>query len=150
MTKILVSACLIGVNCTYRGDNNLSLRLLELVERFVFLPVCPEQLGGLPTPRPRAEVTTSADWRAAKLVLDQFGNDVTQNYLRGAEEVLKIAKLSGVNIAILKSRSPSCGCRGIYDGTFSGVMVDGMGITAELLLKNGIEVYSEDETNFLY
>jgi uncharacterized protein YbbK (DUF523 family) len=83
-------------------------------------------------------------------VLDQFGNDVTQNYLRGAEEVLKIAKLSGVSIAILKSRSPSCGCRGIYDGTFSGVMVDGMGITAELLLKNGIEVYSEDETNFLY
>lgn len=150
MTKILVSACLIGVNCTYRGDNNLSLKLLELVDRFVFLPVCPEQLGGLPTPRPRAEVTTSADWRAAKLVLDQFGNDVTQNYLRGAEEVLKIAKLSGVNIAILKSGSPSCGCRGIYDGTFSGVMVDGMGITAELLLKNGIEVYSEDETNFLY
>ncbi len=89
MTKILVSACLIGVNCTYRGDNNLSLKLLELVDRFVFLPVCPEQLGGLPTPRPRAEVTTSSDWRAAKLVLDQFGNDVTQNYLRGAEEVLK-------------------------------------------------------------
>ncbi|MBN2220158.1 MAG: DUF523 domain-containing protein [Kosmotogaceae bacterium] len=150
MTKIIVSACLIGVNCTYRGDNNLSLKLLELVDRFVFLPVCPEQLGGLPTPRPRAEVTSSSDWRAARLVLDQFGNDVTPNYLRGAEEVLKIAKLSGTNIAILKSRSPSCGCKGIYDGTFGGVMIDGMGITAELLLKNGIEVYSEDETSFLY
>ncbi|HNU23389.1 hypothetical protein V511_14275 [Mesotoga sp. Brook.08.YT.4.2.5.1] len=150
MTKILVSACLIGVNCTYRGDNNLSFKLLELVDRFVFLPVCPEQLGGLPTPRPRAEVTTSKDWLASKIVLDQFGNDVTSNYEKGAEEVLKIAKLSGSSIAVLKSRSPSCGCRGIYDGTFSGVMIDGMGITAELLMKNGIEVYSEEETSFLY
>lgn len=150
MTKILVSACLIGVNCTYRGDNNLSFKLLELVDRFVFLPVCPEQLGGLPTPRPRAEVTTSKDWLASKIVLDQSGNDVTSNYEKGAEEVLKIAKLSGSSIAVLKSRSPSCGCRGIYDGTFSGVMIDGMGITAELLMKNGIEVYSEEETSFLY
>ncbi|MDD3680840.1 MAG: DUF523 domain-containing protein [Mesotoga sp.] len=150
MTKILVSACLIGVNCTYRGDNNLSLELLELVDRFIFLPVCPEQLGGLPTPRPRAEITTSNDWRATRIVIDQFGKDVTQNYIRGAEEVLKIAKLSGASIAVLRSRSPSCGCKGIYDGTFSGVMIDGMGITAELLMKNAIEVYSEEEINFLY
>ncbi|HOI34934.1 MAG: DUF523 domain-containing protein [Mesotoga infera] len=149
MNRIIVSACLVGINCTYRGDNNLSLELLRLVDRFILFPVCPEQLGGLPTPRPMAEITVSNDWTARKIVVDQFGHDVTAHFHRGAEEVLKIARLCGAGIAILKSKSPSCGCRGIYDGTFSGVTIDGMGITAELLLKNGIEVYPESEINFL-
>lgn len=149
MTKIIVSACLAGVNCNYRGNNNLSFELLKLADRFILLPLCPEQLGGLPTPRPRSEITRSRDWRARKLVLDEYGKDVTANFIAGAEEVLKLAKLLGVSAAILKSDSPSCGCRGVYDGTFSQVKVDGMGITAELLSKNGVEVYCEREISFL-
>ncbi len=91
----------------------------------------------------------SSDWISRKIVTDQYGNDLTSQFNKGAEEVLKISRFLRANLAILKSRSPSCGCRGVYDGSFSGIMVDGMGITAELLMKNGIEVYSEDEISFL-
>lgn len=106
------------------------------------IPVCPEQLGGLPTPRIPAE-------RVKDRVITQVGVDVTKEYQIGAEEALKIAKLYNCKKAILKEKSPSCGCGKIYDGTFSRNLIVGNGVTAELLLKNGIEVFGESEIDKL-
>ncbi len=134
----LCSACLLGIKCRHNGIDALNEKVLMLLKIETLIPVCPEQLGGLPTPREPAEIR---DGR----VITSSGNDVTENYKRGAEEVLKIAKLFGIKEALLKQGSPSCGCGRIYDGTFSGKFIKGDGITAALLKKHGIKVITEED-----
>jgi len=131
--KLLVSACLLGENCKYSGGNNYSPAVAALAERFELIPVCPERMGGLPTPRVPAE-------RVGDKVLTRDGADVTDAYRRGAEKALEAALACGVRRAVFQERSPSCGCGAIYDGTFSGTLVPGDGVTAELLRKHNVEV----------
>ncbi len=135
---ILCSACLLGINCRYDGRSNLNEKVLRLAKNHILIPVCPEQLGGLPTPREYSE-------RKEKRVFTKSGKEVTENFEKGAKEVLKIAKLFGIKIAVLKENSPSCGVRKIYDGTFSKRLIEGSGVTAELLKKNKIKVISEKD-----
>ncbi len=134
----LCSACLLGVNCRYDGGNKRNAKVMELSRKEKLIPVCPEQLGGLPTPR---EVTE----RKGRKVFTASGNDVTDYFVRGANAVLKIARKNGVKGAILKQRSAACGCGQIYDGTFSGKVMEGDGVTAELLKANGIKVVTEED-----
>ena len=136
--KILISACLLGCRCRYDGGSKLHPAAAALAERHELVPVCPEQLGGLPTPRPPAE-------RVGDRVLTAAGCDVTEQYRRGAEETLRLCRIYGCEVAVLKERSPSCGSGTVYNGTFSGVLTDGDGVTAELLKANGIQVYGESE-----
>lgn len=131
--KILVSACLLGTNCKYSGGNNYTEEVIEFLKDYEIIPVCPEQLGGLPTPRPASEIIGDK-------VMNNKGTDVTSNYQKGAEETLKIAQLLGIKKALLKAKSPSCGNGKIYDGTFSGILTTGDGITTKLLKENNIEV----------
>ena len=132
--KLLVSACLLGENCKYSGGNNYNPAVEALGERFELVPVCPEQMGGLPTPRVPSE-------RAGSRVLTREGADVTREFRLGAEKALEAALAHGVKRAVLQERSPSCGCGRIYDGTFSGTLVSGMGVTAQLLADHGIEIF---------
>ena len=134
---ILVSACLLGTPCRYDGSGKADARLLKLGAKRQLIPVCPELLGGLPTPRPPAE-------RVGARIFDKSGADVTSAYLRGAQETLRLARLLGCKTAILKARSPSCGAGQIYDGTFSGTLVAGQGVTAALLTQNGVTVFTEE------
>lgn len=136
--KVLVSSCLVGTNCKYDGGNNKNEKLINYLKNKEVILVCPEQLGGLSTPRAPAE-------RIKEKVVTKDNKDVTENYKKGAEEVLKLAKKFQVKKAILKSRSPSCGKDKIYDGSFSHNLIDRHGVCAELLIKNGIEVISSDE-----
>lgn len=136
--NILVSACLLGVQCRYDGTGVLSEEIKHLMEEHTLIPVCPEIIGGLATPRDPAE-------RIGDRVMTKNGADVTKNYKKGAMETLKLAQLYQCKCAILKERSPSCGCGRIYDGTFSRNLIDGNGMTAELLLENGIEVKGESK-----
>lgn len=133
--KLLVSACLLGENCKYSGGNNYNPAVAALEERFTLIPVCPEQLGGLPTPRLPSE-------RVGERVVNREGADVTDAFRLGAEKTLEIARVNGVRRAVLQERSPSCGCGVIYDGTFSGKLVPGMGVSAQLLEDSGIQVFS--------
>ncbi len=145
---ILVSACLAGIRCKYNGKDNGIPHIKELVRQGKAIPLCPEQLGGLPTPRPPAEIKggSARDVLQGKaLVVRRDGADVTQNFVMGAREVLRFCQEMGIKRAILKARSPSCGKGMIYDGTFTGKLVEGNGITAQLLMDNGIEVVTEDE-----
>lgn len=136
--KILVSACLLGIDCKYSGGNNLNEKVLEYIKDYEVIPVCPEIMGGLSTPRPPSE-------RIGDKVLNNQGIDVTNEYTKGANETLKLAKLFNVKKALLKAKSPSCGKGQIYDGTFKGVLVTGNGVTVELLESNGIEVITEQD-----
>ena len=138
MANILVSACLLGVNCRYKGDSCENEGVLKLLEKHTLIPVCPEQLGGLKTPRAPSEIVSGR-------VMNNLGEDVTKEYSLGAASALRIAKLNKVRLAILKSRSPSCGCGQIYDGSFTGRKIPGDGICAALLKKNGIKVVTENE-----
>lgn len=133
--KLLVSACLLGENCKYSGGNNYRPETEALRERFEVIPVCPERLGGLPTPRVPSE-------RVGDRVLTRDGRDVTAAFRAGAEKTLAIARAAGARRAVLQDRSPSCGCGRIYDGAFSGRLVPGQGVTAQLLRENGLEVES--------
>lgn len=135
---ILVSACLLGVSCRYDGKTKPHANVLKLMERHTLIPVCAELLGGLPTPRLPSE-------RQGDRVMMADGTDVTAAYRRGAEEILRLARLYGAKCAILKERSPSCGSGKICDGTFTGTLTDGWGVTAELLRDNGITVYGESD-----
>ena len=135
---VLVSACLAGVNCKYNGKNNLNPEILKLVEEGRVILVCPEQLGGLSTPRNPSEIKSDQ-------VIMNDGTNVTYEYIKGAEETLRLAKLYNINKAILKAKSPSCGNLYIYDGTFSNTLTYGEGITTKLLRENGIEVINEEE-----
>lgn len=136
--QILMSACLLGVGCRYDGaEKPLPKEIVErLKANFILIPVCPEQLGGLSTPRNPAE-------RVGEKVISITGDDVTMQYEKGAREALKIAKESDCRIALLKEKSPSCGCGEIYDGNFMKNLVSGDGVTAELLKANQIEIYGE-------
>lgn len=145
---ILVSACLLGVCCKYSGGDNKNNRVIELMKKHSLIPICPEQLGGLSTPRKPAEIQAEDAKEVLEgkgKVLNTCGEDVTQNFIKGAYEALKIAELYNAKIAILKSKSPSCGCGLIYDGSFSGKLKRGNGVTAELLIQNGIKVYTEED-----
>ncbi|MBQ2425591.1 MAG: DUF523 domain-containing protein [Lachnospiraceae bacterium] len=148
MDHILVSACLCGKDCKWDGGNNKNQKLLDYMEsmrgKAEFYEVCPEQMGGLSTPRPASEIRAED-----RCVVNTEGRDVTEEFECGAELALQVAKKYGCTLAILKERSPSCGCHGIYDGTFSKKIVDGMGKTAELLKANGIKVIGESEIEFL-
>ena len=146
---IVVSGCLCGINCKYNGENNLNEKVLELFKAGKAIPVCPEQLGGQATPRAPHEIINGdgAGVLDGRCKVDgPCGNDdSTKEFIKGAEETLKIIKALDVDVAILKARSPSCGKGKIYDGTFSGNKIDRNGVTAELLLRNNIKVYTEDE-----
>lgn len=142
---LLISACLCGVPCRYDGKTKpLPADTLDaLSKKYILIPVCGEILGGLPTPRIPAEIQSDGT------VLRQDRVDVTREYTAGAEAVLRIAKLTRADTALLKARSPSCGKGRIYDGTFTGTLTDGNGKTAALLLASGITVYSEEELSLL-
>jgi len=144
----LVSACLLGVNCRFDGTHNLEKKVRDLMRHFILIPICPEQLGGLPTPRIRQEIhggTSREVWAGKARVLNLKGADVTAQFLQGAKETLKIAQMYFAGEFIGKALSPSCGCSRIYDGTFSGKFRECPGITAELLSRNGIKITSAEK-----
>jgi len=140
--RILVSACLLGVNCRYKGGGQKLAGIERLMDIAELIPVCPEVLGGLPTPRTPAE-------RCGEQVCMRDGTDVTAQFHRGAEEALGLARLFGAGHALLKERSPSCGAGEIYDGSFSGRLIAGNGVAAQLLLDSGIAVYGESRLEAL-
>lgn len=145
---ILVSACLLGINCKYNGDNNKDLKVLEYLKDKEFIIVCPEQLGGMSTPRDPSEIIRldgDAVINGETSVITNKRLDVTRKFKLGANETVKIAKLYNCTEAILKEGSPSCGSNYIYDGTFTGKKRDGIGVTTSLLKHNGIKVISEKE-----
>lgn len=142
MANILVSACLLGICCRYKGDSCENEDVLKLLEEHTLIPVCPEQLGGLKTPRAPSEIVNGR-------VMNNLGEDVTGEYALGARSALQIARLNHVKLAILKSRSPSCGSGLIYDGSFTGRKIPGDGICASLLKRNGIKVLTEDELDLI-
>jgi uncharacterized protein YbbK (DUF523 family) len=135
---LIVSACLAGVACRYDEESKTCEAVIRLVTEGQAIPVCPEQLGGLPTPRLPAE-------QLGHKVIRKDGVDVTDSFNRGAREALKIALLVGAKSAILKARSPSCGSGRIYDGSFTGKLIDGDGVFADLCKKNGIVVKTEED-----
>ncbi|MCK5641894.1 MAG: DUF523 domain-containing protein [Gammaproteobacteria bacterium] len=134
----LCSACLLGINCRYNGRRKPNKKMINLSAKETLLPVCPEQLGGLATPRIISEIKNGC-------VINKEGVDITKKFRQGAEEVLKIVKLYSIKEVILKQRSPSCGCGQISDGTFSGTIIKGDGITTKLLKENGINVITEED-----
>ena len=142
--KILVSRCLLGEPCRYDGKSRPVEALLTLERQgHILVPVCPEEDGGLPTPRPPAEI--QEDGR----VVNRLGIDVTAEYTAGAYHALRLAREHGCTVAVLKEKSPSCGNRQVYDGSFTGTLVDGQGITARLLIEHGIRVLGESQLNQL-
>ena len=143
----IISACLCGVNCKYNGNNNTSERCLKLFKEGKAVLVCPEQLGGLSTPRNPVELNNAASEiiEGNGKALSSKGEDVTKQFLNGAYETLKIAKELGTNKAILKEGSPSCGANFVYDGTFAGNKIKGKGITAQILEDAGITVFSDED-----
>ncbi|NPV89338.1 MAG: DUF523 domain-containing protein [Firmicutes bacterium] len=153
---IIVSACLVGINARYDQKSNSHPQLIEEMRRGGLLPLCPEQLGGLPTPRIPCEIRggTAAEllWQHQQededkpvRVVNRAGKDVTAQFVKGAEEVARLADFYGVKAAVLKARSPSCGCGKIYDGSFSHQVIDGYGVTAEALLQRGVTVITEED-----
>ncbi|MBR2650617.1 MAG: DUF523 domain-containing protein [Clostridia bacterium] len=141
MEKILISACLIGIASRYDGKSKLPEDgdvIWQVCQKYAPVPFCPEVYGGLPTPRTPSE-------RVGDRVLMKDGRDVTENYERGAEGALMLCKRLGIKKALLKERSPSCGKGKIYDGSFRGVLTEGDGVCAELLISSGIEVFGESE-----
>lgn len=136
--NLLISACLLGVECRYDGTGKPLSGMDRLLEKYTCIPVCPEQLGGLSTPREPSE-------RRDGGVYSRSGQDVTAQFQRGAEEALRLCRLYHCGAAILKERSPSCGHDEIYDGTFSKALTAGDGVMAELLRANEIPVFGESE-----
>jgi len=135
---IIVSGCLAGINCNYKGESKPNAFVIELVRKGKAIPICPEQLGGLSTPRTPAEIKEGK-------VFTKEGKDVTINFVNGAKEVLKIAKRGNCKLAILKAKSPSCGSGQIYDGTFTEKLISGEGMLTKELKQNGIKVFTEKE-----
>ena len=138
--RLLCSACLLGVACRFDGESKLSPSTLSLLKAHELVPVCPEQLGGLPTPRPPCEI--QADGRLMSI----NGDDMSEHYQKGAEEAYNIYRLTGCQAAILKARSPACGIGSIYDGSFSKKLISGHGVFSKLLLNKGIKVFTEEDT----
>lgn len=131
--KVLVSACLVGRNCKYNGGNNYSQKVMDFLKDKEVIEVCPEVLAGMPSPRPRVEILNGK-------LIDEFGNDVDEKYRNGVAEALRQIEGQDIELAILQSRSPTCGVKQIYDGTFSGKLLDGQGALAEALVKAGYKV----------
>ena len=142
MEKLLISACLLGVSCRYDGKSKPLPEAEKLLEKYELIPVCAEIMGGLPTPRVPAEISEGK-------VITKDGRDVTEEYLRGAKEVLRLAEIFGCKKALLKEKSPSCGSGLIHNGKFDGWLAEGFGKTAGLLLENGIEVFGESQIDVL-
>ena len=145
---LIVSACLVGVNCKYDGGNNDNNKVKEFLKDKKYVIICPEQLGGLTTPRKPSEINNIGGQEVLKgnsKVISCENKDVTKNFIEGAKESLKIAKLINCKKALLKEGSPSCGCNQIYDGTFNKNKIPGIGVTAALFIENNIEVFSEKE-----
>ena len=140
--KILVSACLLGNPCRYDGKSKPCEKVIALSQKYELIAVCPESDGGLPTPRTPSE-------RVGERVLMRDGCDVTENYREGALLALEVCREKRINLAVLKARSPSCGKGKIYDGSFSGKLVDRSGVTAEMLMDMGIRVLTEEEIDEL-
>lgn len=140
--NLLISACLIGVRCRYDGGCKSIDCLNRLNERFTLIPICPEVMGGLPTPRIPAE-------RVGARVMMDNGRNVTEAFQQGAECALSVARATNCTLALLKERSPSCGCGHIYDGTFTGSTCEGNGVTADLFLQNGIRIFGESQAEEL-
>lgn len=140
--NLLISACLMGIKCRYDGKQKKIPELDRLMESYVLIPVCPEVLGGLPTPRVPSE-------RRGKAVVTRDGRDVTENYRQGARESLRICQMTHTDCALLKERSPSCGFGSIYDGTFTGTLCPGDGVCAALLKQHGVRVYGESQVTEL-
>ena len=136
--RIMVSACLAGENCKYNGGNNRSEKVVQLMEGNDVITVCPEQMGGLPTPRVPSEIRNG-------VVTARDGRIVDTEFRLGAKKCLEIALREQPDMIVLQSRSPSCGVRQRYDGTFSGTLIDGAGVTAELLLENGFRVVDVED-----
>lgn len=136
--KIAVSACLLGDNCKYNGGNNYSETVAEFVKGHDVIPVCPEVMGGLTTPREPSEIINGK-------VMHKDGSSVDAEFRKGAQLSLKKVKDAGAELVILQSRSPSCGVRSIYDGTFSGTIISGQGVFAKLLIENDIRVLDVSE-----
>ena len=144
----IVSACLAGIKCRWDGEARPCPRIIELVKKGMAIPVCPEQLGGLPTPRIPQEIQGESGEKVLDgkcKVLNKNKEDVTDKFIKGAEEILKIARLVNAEEFIGKSKSPSCGCGKTYDGTFSGNLIEGDGVAAALLKRNGIKVITEED-----
>ncbi len=141
--KIMVSACLAGKNCKYNGGNNQNENVLQLIAEHEVITVCPEQMGGLPTPRIPSEICNG-------VVMTKDGRNVDKEFRLGAAKCLEIARRERPDLIVLQSRSPSCGVKQRYDGTFSGALLEGAGVTAQLLIKNGFQVVDvEDLSDFL-
>lgn len=138
--KILVSACLLGIDCKYNGKNNYNEKVINLKNDFEIVPICPESFGGLPIPRVPSEIVGNK-------VMSKTGLDVTKEFENGAKEALYIANENNARYAILKEKSPSCGYKKIYDGTFSGTLINGNGIAAELLYQDGIKIFGETKVD---
>ena len=136
--KILVSGCLLGKNCKYNGGNNYSEIVAEYIKGHEVISACPECLGGLPTPRVPAEIVNG-------VVTNREGKNVDAEFRKGAKIALEIAKKEKIDLAILQSRSPSCGVKQIYDGTFSGTRIDGQGVFARLLNENGFKMIDVED-----
>jgi uncharacterized protein YbbK (DUF523 family) len=148
--KLLVSSCLIGEKCAYDGNSRLSLSVKELCDRVDHVDICPEIEGGCGCPRDRNEISGGMggdvlDGEAA--VISSHGKDNTDKFLKGAERALEVARSASVVVAILKAHSPSCGKYSVYSGKYDGTLRKGAGVTAELLLRSGIKVFTEDETD---
>jgi len=144
----IISACLCGINCKYNGKNNYNRIFQDMLIKEQVIPICPEQLGGLPTPRPPCEIKGGSGEEVLSgkaRVINHEGCDLSDAFVKGAEETLKLALAQGIKEAILQSRSPSCGCGFIYDGTFSSQLIKGDGVTTALLRRHGIRVISEAE-----
>lgn len=138
MINVLVSACLLGADCRYDGKNCFNEDILLLKDKCNFIPICPEQMGGLPTPRVPAEIVNGK-------LINKEGKDVSLEYNKGRQIALEFAKLNNCKYAILKQKSPSCGCGVVYDGSFSGKLINGNGNTTKLLMESGIKVYPDTE-----
>ncbi|HQP91880.1 MAG TPA: DUF523 domain-containing protein [Candidatus Omnitrophota bacterium] len=146
--KILLSACLAGVNCTYNGKNKLNPYLKRLFDERSAVLFCPEKLGGFDVPHPPSEILFGDGMDVLKgnaVVVSRTGKNVTVLFMEGAKRSMRLAKKLGIKKAVMKARSPSCGCGMIYDGLFKGRLKKGFGVTAALLKKNGIEVITDEE-----
>ena len=149
---IMMSACLLGVNCNYKSgcsyDFTKNSRFWSyLCSKYNIIPICPEQMGGLPTPRIPSELLDTAEniELGKGIIISKEGKDVTHNFVKGANEILRLSRLYSVQFAILKSKSPSCGTKSVYDGSFNSVLIDGQGYTAYLLGKSKIKLYDESD-----
>lgn len=141
--KIIVSACLAGDNCKYNGGNNLNQKLMDFIQSHEMIKVCPEVLGGLPIPRPSAEIVDGQ-------VMNTDGKNITKEFSLGAQKAYEIVKKENPDLIVLQSRSPSCGIKQIYDGTFTGKKIPGQGLFAELCIKAGYTVLDiEDIDKYL-